>query len=213
MTDDYGTVLAAIGPRLRALRRRDGTTLATAATRTGISISTLSRLESGIRAPTLDLLLPLAREYRVALNELISSEPTGDPRVYPKPMSRHGMTVLPLSPTDGELRAFKCILGAGPVGVEPDQRSHQGYHWLTVLNGRLRVVLGDRDLVLTRGQAAEFDTRVPHWFGNAEPHAVEFLSVLSSTGRGIERRIRPSGFPETSGQHPRQERSGPLVAG
>ncbi|WP_051341713.1 helix-turn-helix domain-containing protein [Pseudonocardia spinosispora] len=203
MIDDYDTVLAAIGPRLRGLRLRGGTTLAAVAVRTGISVSTLSRLESGIRAPTLDLLLPLAREYRVALDELVDADPTGDPRVYPKPMSRHGMTVVPLSPTEGELQAFKCILGAGPVGAEPDQRSHEGYHWLTVLNGRLRVVLGDRDLVLTTGQAAEFDTRVPHWFGNAEPRAVEFLSVLSSTGRGIDQRIHPSDFPGTSGQHAR----------
>jgi mannose-6-phosphate isomerase-like protein (cupin superfamily) len=72
-----------------------------------------------------------------------------------------------------------------------------------VLSGRLRVVLGERDLVLSTGEAAEFDTRVPHWFGNAEPRTVEFLSVLSTTGRGIDQRIRPSDFPETSGQHPR----------
>lgn len=194
MNEEVGPVLAAIGPRLRELRRRADATLSVMSERSGISVSTLSRLESGVRAPTLDLLLPLARAYRVALDELVDAPPTGDPRVYPRPVTRRGMTVLPLSHNPGGLQVFKNILGAGPVGLEPEPRSHQGYHWLYVLSGRLRVVLGDRDLVLGVGEAAEFDTQVPHWFGNAEPRAVEFLSVLSASGQGIDLRVRPADF-------------------
>lgn len=62
-------------------------------------------------------------------------------------------------------------------------RSHEGYHWLYVLSGRLRVVLGDRDLVLSTGEVAEFDTNLPHWFGNADDLPVEFLSILGPPGR------------------------------
>lgn len=51
--DELSTVLAAVGPRLRALRRQRGITLADLAETTGISESTLSRLESGGRRPTL----------------------------------------------------------------------------------------------------------------------------------------------------------------
>jgi transcriptional regulator with XRE-family HTH domain len=54
-------VLDAVGPRLRALRQRHGGTLAELSAQTGISVSTLSRLESGGRKPTLELLLPHAR--------------------------------------------------------------------------------------------------------------------------------------------------------
>jgi quercetin dioxygenase-like cupin family protein len=169
-------------------------TLAAASQRTGISVSTLSRLESGVRAPTLDLLLPLARAYRVAIGQLIDAPPTGDPRIYPQPITRHGMTVIPLTNGPTGLQAFKNVLAAGPVGLEPQPRSHQGYHWLYVLDGRLRVVLGERDLVLSAGEAAEFDTHVPHWFGNAEPHAVEFLSVLSTSGQRIQLTVRPADF-------------------
>lgn len=61
--DELSTVLAAVGPRLRALRRQRGITLADLAETTGISESTLSRLESGGRRPNLELLLPLARAY------------------------------------------------------------------------------------------------------------------------------------------------------
>jgi DNA-binding XRE family transcriptional regulator len=54
-------VLGAVGARLRALRRRRGTTLAELSELTGISVSTLSRLEGGGRKPTLELLLALTR--------------------------------------------------------------------------------------------------------------------------------------------------------
>jgi transcriptional regulator with XRE-family HTH domain len=58
-------ILTGVGPRLRALRRQRGTTLADLSADTGISVSTLSRLESGQRRPNLELLLPLARAYGV----------------------------------------------------------------------------------------------------------------------------------------------------
>ena len=70
MANDEAAVLASVGPRLRALRRQRGTTLAQLAESTGISVSTLSRLESGARRPTLELLLPLARPHQATLDEL-----------------------------------------------------------------------------------------------------------------------------------------------
>ena len=84
---DLADVLEAVGPRLRALRRRRGVTLAELHAATGISVSTLSRLESGGRRPTLELLLPLARAHGVPIDELVGAPPTGDPRVHRPPSS------------------------------------------------------------------------------------------------------------------------------
>src|SRR5215211_4076302 len=97
-TDD---VLAAVGPRLRAIRRQRETTLAAAAAATGISVSTLSRLEAGRRRPTLELLLPLAQAYGVQIDELVGAPPTGDPRVHLQPIIRDGMTMVPLTRRSG----------------------------------------------------------------------------------------------------------------
>ncbi|MBR7835604.1 helix-turn-helix domain-containing protein [Actinospica durhamensis] len=181
--DDFEAVLSAVGPRLRALRLRSGTTLTALSQSTGIPISTLSRLESGQRKPGLELLLPLARAYQVPLDELVGAPPSGDPRVYPRPFTRNGVTVVPLTRKPGGLQAFKHILpAADPSSLEPDPRSHEGYHWLYVLNGRLRLVLGERDFVLEAGEVAEFDTHLPHWFGNADSHPVEYLSILGPQG-------------------------------
>jgi transcriptional regulator with XRE-family HTH domain len=184
-------VLREVGPRLRELRRQGGGTLAELAETTGISVSTLSRLESGQRKATLELLLPLARAYRVPLDELVGAPPTGDPRVHPRPITRFGQTILPLSRQPGVPQAFKHLIPAGPP-QEPTPKTHEGYEWLYVLSGRLRLVLGDHDLVLPAGEAAEFDTRVPHWFGRGDGGAVEFLTIFGPQGERMHVRARPS---------------------
>ena len=185
--------LEAVGPRLRALRRQRETTLAALSEQTGISVSTLSRLESGARRPTLELLLPLARAYAVSLDELVDAPPTGDPRIHLKPVTRNGMTMLPLSRRAGGIQAYKLVIAGRTVPPTPQPQSHQGYEWMYVLDGKLRVVLGEHDFVLSAGEAAEFDTRVPHWFGSADERGVEFLSLFGSQGERAHLRARSAG--------------------
>lgn len=188
MADELDTVLAAVGPRLRALRQQSETTLAELATATGISVSTLSRLESGQRRPNLELLLPLARAHGVPIDELVGAPPTGDPRVHMRPVTRHGMTMVPLTRRAGGVQAFKLVI---PATREPrEQGSHEGYEWMYVLSGRLRLLLGEQDLVLIPGEAAEFDTRVPHSFGSAAAEPVEVLCLFGRQGERAHLRAR-----------------------
>src|SRR5688572_19161208 len=97
MTDDLDPILDAVGPRLRSLRQERNVTLAQLSEQTGISVSTLSRLESGQRKPTLELLLGLARAHQVPLDELVGAPRTGDPRVHMEPTIRDGKTHIPLT--------------------------------------------------------------------------------------------------------------------
>ncbi|SCL72533.1 transcriptional regulator, XRE family with cupin sensor [Micromonospora citrea] len=200
MDDDLDEALGAVGPRLRALRRQRATTLAELSATTGISVSTLSRLESGARRPTLELLLPLAKAHGVTLDELVGAPPTGDPRIHLRPVTRHGMTMLPLTRRAGGIQAYKLVIPASSHRRVPDPQTHEGYEWLYVLNGRLRLVLGAQDLVLSPGEAAEFDTRVPHWFGAADPEPVEFLSLFGTQGERAHLRARPRATPPPPGQ-------------
>jgi transcriptional regulator with XRE-family HTH domain len=179
MGDDE--VLRGVGPRLRQLRLEREATLTDLARETGISVSTLSRLESGQRKPTLELLLPLARAHRVALDELVDAPETGDPRVRARPITRHGRVFLPLTRRPGGLQTFKMVL---PVELEPRRglQTHEGYEWLYVLNGRVRLLLGSRDLTLSPGEVVEFDTRTPHWVGNPGPQPAEVLAVFGPQG-------------------------------
>jgi len=193
MADDETTdaVLTAVGPRLRALRVRGGRTLAQLSEETGISVSTLSRLESGQRRPTLELLLPLARSHQVPLDELVGAPETGDPRVHPRPVVHHGVTSLPLTRRPGGVQAFKQVYPPGWPGGEPEQRTHEGYDWVYVLSGRLRLVLAEHDLLLGPGEVAEFDTRTPHWFGNPGPEPAEVLALFGPQGERMHVRARP----------------------
>ncbi|MEV6790452.1 XRE family transcriptional regulator [Streptomyces sp. NPDC051320] len=191
MDDDLDQALDVVGPRLRALRRQRDITLADLSATTGISVSTLSRLESGTRRPSLGLLLPLARAHGVTLDELVGAPPTGDPRIHLRPVTHHGMTMVPLTRRAGGIQAYKLVIPSGSRRREPDLQTHEGYEWLYVLNGRLRIVLGERDLTLSPGEAAEFDTRVPHWFGAADAEPVEFLSLFGTQGERAHVRARP----------------------
>ncbi|MFD5472368.1 helix-turn-helix domain-containing protein [Streptomyces sp. NPDC127105] len=183
-------VLADVGPRLRRMRKEREVTLAALAEATGISVSTLSRLESGLRKPSLELLLPIAQAHRMPLDELVGAPPVRDPRVRAEPIVRDGRTHWPLTRQPGGLQAFKVL--EPRRRLEPDPRTHEGYEWLYVLSGRLRLVLGEHDVVLTAGEAAEFDTRVPHWFGSTGEGPVEFLSLFGPQGERMHVRARPA---------------------
>jgi transcriptional regulator with XRE-family HTH domain len=192
MDGPLDNVLAAVGPRLRALRQRRDMTLAELSAATGISVSTLSRLESGQRRPNLELLLPLARAHQVPLDELVGAPATGDPRVHAQPFSRNGMTFLPLTRQPGGLQSYKVVIPRPRAQHVPDLRVHEGYEWLYVLSGQLRLVLGEHDLVLRAGEAAEFDTRAPHWFDCAGSEPVELLMLFGPQGERMHVRARPT---------------------
>jgi transcriptional regulator with XRE-family HTH domain len=181
-----------VGDRLRQIRTQRGITLTELSTRTGISKSTLSRLETGQRRPTLELLLALADTYRVPLDDLVGAPDVGDPRIRLKARRVHGRTVVPLTQGPAGVQAWKIIL---PVDQVPQVRTHDGYEWLYVLVGRMRLLLGSRDLELGVGEAIEFDTSVPHWFGSGGSRPAEVLSLFGRPGERIQ--IRDEGQQRT----------------
>ncbi len=187
----HAAVLEGLGARVRRLRRERAMTLAELASAAGVSASLLSRLESGLRRPTLDVLLALARVHRVTLDDLVGAPPTGDPRIHLRPSMRYGMTWLPLTGRPGGIQAYKMVMPAGFGGDQPEQRSHDGYEWLYVLTGHLRLLLGEHDLVLAAGEVAEFHTRTPHAFINPADAPAEVLMLVGPQGQRAHVRARP----------------------
>lgn len=182
--------LAQVGSRLRRVRAQRGVSLSALAEATGISKSTLSRLESGQRRPSLELLLPIAQAHQVPLDELVGAPEVGDPRVRCKPRVHNGRTVIPLSTQPGRLQAWKSVIPAEHNRPEPV--THEGHEWLYVLSGRVRLILADHDLIMGPGEAAEFDTRLPHWFGPAGESAVEVLNLFGPQGERLHVRAKPT---------------------
>ncbi len=183
MDEQSEITLETVGPRLKHLRLRRDITLSRLAHETGLSTSTLSRLEAGLRRPTLEQLLPLARYYGVTLDSLVDAPRTANPRIDLRPIAcGDGAVIIPLTRRPGGIQAYKFVLPAGRDDAIPDLRSHEGYDWAYVLDGTLRLVLGDQDLLLGPGEAAEFDTRTPHWFGATSAAPVEYLSLIGRQG-------------------------------
>ena len=131
------------------------------------------------------------RALRLELDDIV-------PRVVPDPRvdrvtKRVGeISYVELSPPSSALQTYKVTLPATPSGisVSPDPKVHDGYEWLYVLDGRLRLVLGQHDVVLGIGEAAEFDTRTPHWLAAAGAGPVELLTIFSKQGTRIHLRAK-----------------------
>jgi transcriptional regulator with XRE-family HTH domain len=157
---DIAAALDQVGARLKRLRTQRRMTLTGVAKATGISKSTMSRLETGQRRPTLELLLALSHAYRVPLDDLVAAPEEGDPRIQLKPGRVKGRTVIPLTHQPDGMQAWKIVIPTSKVTPEP--RAHDGYEWIYVLSGHMRFVLGDQDWVLGPGEVASFDTKVPH---------------------------------------------------
>lgn len=174
-----GGELDQVGPRLRAARLSRALTLDELAERAGMSTSTLSRLETGKRQASLELLVPLTKQLGIRIDDLLRTE-VRDPRVRRPVIHRDGLTIVPLAPEGAAVHTFKITYP--PVDGLPELRVHDGYEWLYVLTGRLRLRLGEQDLILTRGEAAEFDTRVPHAMSAAGGKPAQVISIFNGEG-------------------------------
>ena len=177
--------LRKLGARLRSARQERGWTLDDLAERAGMSASTLSRLESGKRQASLELLLPLTRQLGIRIDDLL--EPRNrDPRVHRDTIRREGMTIAPLTREESEVRAFKITYH--PHALEGAPQTHDGHEWLYVMSGRLRLTLGEQELVLSRGEAAEFDTTTPHRMRAAGNRPAEVISIFNTVGERLHLR-------------------------
>ena len=174
---------ARVRRRLRELRTEQGLTLQQVGERAHIDVSMLSRLESGKRRLALDHIPGLANALGVRADDLLGGSPPPDPRVRSKPVTHDGLTMWPLTNRgpSGGLHAFKIRISARRRKPPESLRVHDGHDWMYVVDGRMRLLLGDQDLVIEPGEAVEFSTWTPHWFG-AIDRAVELIAVFGPHG-------------------------------
>jgi len=166
--------------RLRSLRTTLGYSLDELARRTHLSPSTISRVETGKRALGLDVLVPIADALHVSLDVLLQAPGDGDVVIRPVPHSSGTRTTWPLSRPDGRTTAVKMRLE--PTPGKPAQRVHPGHDWFVVLEGRVRLWLGEREIDVDTGQAAEFPTMTPHSFSTLDGPA-ELIMIFDRDGQ------------------------------
>ncbi|MUL65278.1 XRE family transcriptional regulator [Mycobacterium sp. CBMA 234] len=183
---DADDIESRVRRRLRELRTERGMTLEDVARAADIDVSTLSRLESGKRRFALDHLPRLAAALSVTTDELMRTPEADDPRVRGASHSRDGITYWPLTrggPAGG-LHTFKIRVSARRRTPPAELPVHDGQEWLYVLSGHLRLLLGDRDFTIKPGEAVEFSTWTPHWFGTVDG-PVEAIAIFGPHGEKL----------------------------
>ncbi|MCX4438407.1 MULTISPECIES: helix-turn-helix domain-containing protein [Streptomyces] len=171
--------LPAVAPQLRALRRRASLTLEAAARAAGLSAAHLSRLETGQRQPSLPMLLALARIYGTTVSELLGETVAERDAIVRaadmEPTKAGGWTYWQAGAPGRGMQALRVHV---PYGSQGDVvRVHPGEEWLYVLQGRLRLRLGDTAQVLAPGDSAHFDSLTPHRIAAADQSGAELLFV------------------------------------
>lgn len=166
--------------RLRGLRQSLGLSLDDLADRTHLSPSTISRIENGKRSISLDVLVALAGGLQVSIDALLEPQDDDDVVIRPEPHTRPGVTTWSLSRPTGSLITVKQRIE--PTDAEPELKVHPGYDWFFVLDGRIRLSLGDREILVEAGEAAEFDCMTPHAFA-ADGGPAEIVSIFDRDGQ------------------------------
>jgi len=181
VAEDTTTQLALVArSRLRGLREARGWSLDELAARTHLSAATISRVETGKRSLSLDLLAVFAGALQVDVRTLVDTTPDEDVVIRPVPASAAGRTTWPLTRPGSGVIALKLRIEPKATGGELGV--HPGRDWCFVLSGSVILTLGDRDIVIRSGEAAEFDTMTPHRF-TARNRPAELLVVFDRDGR------------------------------
>ncbi|WP_319017975.1 helix-turn-helix domain-containing protein [Mycolicibacterium baixiangningiae] len=181
--DSLSGILADLGPRLGALRRERGMSLSTLGAHVGSSASMLSRIETGDRRASLELVLRIALTYGITLDEVLGfpgyagHEVPSERVIHTTDMVAWRLTRSTVTP-----QPYKVVYS--PTDSVPPQPlpTHSGWKWVYVLSGRLRVRLRARDVVLESGEAMEIDTTEPHWTGSTGEGVTEILMLIGPAG-------------------------------
>ena len=169
--------------RLRGLRRAQSLSLDDLAERSHLSPSTISRIETGKRAISLDVLLPLARALRTDVETLLAEDVDEDVVIRPTANHEVGRTTWMLTKATGATVAMKVRLEPGDM---PQQQVHPGHDCFFVLEGRVHLFLGERVITVESGEAAEFETMTPHSF-TAVGGPAELIMIFDRDGHRVHR--------------------------
>ena len=165
--EEIQSQLSSFGARLKELRLRRGWTLQELAARSGLSRAFLSRLESGNRQASIAAALTLSRIFDVSMASLFESPPDETPCVIVRAADAHEKAINGLKYTALSYAGKSFNLQPLRVKVSPLRRGNEHYHhdgeeWVYVLSGKLTLSLAGKTYDLEPGDAAHFDSRLPH---------------------------------------------------
>jgi transcriptional regulator with XRE-family HTH domain len=173
-----------LGRKIRDLRLRRGLTVQKLAEASGLSKGFISQVENDRTSPSLATLRDLATALRTSVAYLVVDD---DPtlhvvRAAERPRLRIADTassaeVLSAQPK----RNLELLLLELPAGSAADgeRHSHHGEECLLCLEGRVRLVHGEEELVLETGDSCHFDGRIAHSIENLDADLARVLVAMT----------------------------------
>lgn len=184
---------------MKALRTRNGWTLAEVSKKTGVQVSTLSKLENGKLSFSYDKLLQISRGLNVDITELLApkaSAASSTKLVGRRCISRKGEGVTVASPvhtykhvaTELLSRQLAPMIGeikARSVGEYSEFQTHCGEEYVYVLEGILELHTSLYAPVrLEEGDSIYFDSEMPHAYVSVGTKPCRILSVCAAADGG-----------------------------
>ncbi len=177
------------GDRIRRVRQERGLTIKDLGSRTGIDTADLESMESGETIPALGQLVRLGRALDMKMGYFVSPGIEKLLTVVRKderqPISRYGETKSiehgyfyeSLAPEKADRLMEPFIVTLVPTDKE-EFSTHAGQEFLYVLEGEMKVQVGDRVEFLKPGDAAYYDSNQPHLVRCAGATVTKVLAVL-----------------------------------
>lgn len=183
--------LADLGRRVRTIRTSRRLTLEEVVSRTGFTVSWLSKLETGQLAPSLEGLVRLADALECGVDELVAGLSVPPQMV----VVRHGEGTR-ASPKQGRTagheelangwrnrRMHPVIIHLPPGGRRHTPETRDGQRFLFVLEGEAQVAYGDEVIPLATGDSVYIDAAIPHAVRAAGSRPARLLSVACDAPR------------------------------
>lgn len=179
-----------LGARARTLRKQLGLTLQAVADRGGLAVSTISKIERGMMAPTYDVFSRLAAGLDVDIATLF--EAAGNPFAAGglaisrrEEFGYHETENYTYEMLFPQLRGKSMVPMLGTLKPLEKMRfermvKHEGEEFLFVLEGRVIVQFEDHlPVILEAGESIYFDSRRGHLYASAERDEARILCVCT----------------------------------
>ena len=174
-----------IGERIRELREQKGLSLRKLAEMAKVSASLISQIETGRVDPSLSTLRKVALTLDVPLFLLVMEEPWEGTRLVKKKERRQ--VVFPNSGLDYEIihsdlqKKMGIHIGTLKKGGETSDEPlvHEGEECLIILDGRMKVQIGEEVIRLEPGDSLYFDSSIPHKLSNEDDQDCKFYLIIT----------------------------------
>jgi transcriptional regulator with XRE-family HTH domain len=181
--------IAAVGPRVKALREAEGMSLRDLAERSGVSAPMLSQVERGETSPTLQVAARIASGLQLRLSQLLRLDEAGSVSIVRAGERRAGGTgghryevltpPLPGQRAEVSRHVLEPHAVTGGPG-DPPMHEPGARETAIVERGDLHLVIDGAEHALAAGDCVTFDADLPHHFENRREEEAVLLAIVSA---------------------------------